>query len=180
MSDSRAIVPRGTFAVCSTRRMEPGHLQVEHPSWKNQLIVGSIVVAYPSSGGQARTQAASGCQIANMQPARPPGSLSIFDSPMCIKPRKNVPVVTMAAPQSYRTPILVTTPQTLSASTTKSSIIPCFTSEIRLLFYDPFQAELVSLLIALGPWSPNRRALLHVEHPELNTRLIRVNSHLSA
>jgi hypothetical protein len=41
------------------------------------------------------------------------------------------------------------------------------TSKIRLPFANPFQAELIGLLVALSAGRPNGRTFLGVEHPEL-------------
>ena len=52
--------------------------------------------------------------------------------------------------------------------------------EIWLLLNDPFQPELVSLLVALGPWCPNGWTFLCVEHSKLNASLVGIYAHFAA
>src|SRR5256885_3802760 len=52
--------------------------------------------------------------------------------------------------------------------------------QIWLSFADPFQPELVSFFVALCTRCPNRRTLLGIEHPKLQTSHVCGLSHLAA
>jgi hypothetical protein len=46
-----------------------------------------------------------------------------------------------------------------------------------LPFQNRFQPKLISLFIALRPWSSNARTFIRVEHPEMNSGRVGVQSH---
>src|SRR5437879_6064111 len=50
--------------------------------------------------------------------------------------------------------------------------------KIGLPLTDPLEPELVGFLVALGPRSPNSRALFRVEHPELEAGHVSGLAHL--
>ncbi len=52
--------------------------------------------------------------------------------------------------------------------------------QVRLPLANPFQPELVSLLVALGAGRPDRRTLLGVQHPELEAGHVGGLAHLAA
>src|SRR5687767_2564284 len=55
-----------------------------------------------------------------------------------------------------------------------------FDIEIGLSLANPLEPKLVSLLVALGSWRPNRRTLLGIEHSELQASQVGVFSHLTS
>ena len=55
-----------------------------------------------------------------------------------------------------------------------------FAIQVRLAFADPFEAELIRLLVALRAGSPDGRAFSGVQHPELESGHVRVLAHLAA
>src|SRR5664280_1824118 len=52
--------------------------------------------------------------------------------------------------------------------------------QLRLAFDRPLQSELIGLLIALRARCPNRRPLLGVEHSELDTSVVGIDTHLAS
>src|SRR6266496_3002880 len=54
-----------------------------------------------------------------------------------------------------------------------------FAIQVCLTLTNPFESELIGLLVALGARSPHRRSLFCIQHPELEASHVRVLPHLS-
>jgi hypothetical protein len=108
---------------------------------------------------------------------QPAAALLIF--PDVNQPLRNVPVQTMTAPASCRTPLSVITPLTcrlLSRYHQQHPVSRSDSSGVQALLHD----ELIELFVGLSPWRPDSWSLAAIEHFEMYSGTVRCTRHLAA
>ena len=121
---------------------------------------------------QAPGRGATAKERAPLPPPRRPGRLPSGSCPVCIRPRRKVPVVTTMARARITEPSAVTAPAIAPPSVRSSSAMPSSTVSFGVAIERlPGQAR-VEGLVALRARTPDGRAARAVEHLELDAGAI--------
>ena len=105
---------------------------------------------------------------------RPAGNCT---SPICTRPRRNVPVVSTTAAQEISSPSAVMTPLMFSSFKIKSSALAWRISRLEISRSMRLHGGAIEGAIGLGARTAHRRTFAPVEQTELNSRRIRDTAH---
>ena len=143
---------------------------------------GVPVLSRPSVRPRLRSESLS--SIAAGSPMRPPG---VCSSPVCIRPRRNVPVATTTAdgggscePSLSRTPVTRGRTCRAAGSARIASTPASMIVRLRAVFQVAAEDGGVEPAVGLGARRPDGGALAAVEHAELDAGLVGDEAHEAA
>ena len=129
---------------------------------------GGVPVLRRPSAKPTRSSA-SDRPTAGASPTRPAG---VCCSPIWMRPRRNVPVVSTTAPASTVRPSPSRMPETAPSRTRRSSASPSITAEVRAVPNRRLHRGRIEPPILLGPRPAHRRPLAAIEDAELDAALV--------